>query len=108
MCKAEDLLNSEPAWRQTMTTKINVFVNEVAQKTDDLIVAKMTEHLTAHGYDKEIEINGANLRACIEKQIEKEPVIETMQGMNVRKCPECGRVLFSDRYCGDCGQLIKG
>ena len=40
MYKAEDLLNSEPAWQQTMTAKINVFVNEVAQKTDDLIVAK--------------------------------------------------------------------
>ena len=44
---------------------------------------------------------------AVKKQIEKEPVIETMQGMNVRKCPECSRVLFSDRYCGDCGQLIK-
>ena len=47
--------------------------------------------------------------ACeaLEKQIAKEPAIETMQGMTVKKCPVCSRVLFSDKYCGDCGQLIK-
>lgn len=45
--------------------------------------------------------------AALEKQIEIEPVIEVKQGMTFRKCPKCGRVLFSDAYCGDCGQKVK-
>lgn len=109
----EDLLNSEPAWRQSMTAQINVFVNEVAQKTEDLIVAKMTEHLTAHGYDKQIEINGANLRACIEKQIPKKPEKEAEDNL---LCPACGGFLgyeseckeepYQLPYCSGCGQAI--
>lgn len=112
----EDLLNSEPAWRQSMTAQINVFVNEVAQKTEDLIVAKMTEHLTAHGYDKQIEINGANLRACIERQIPK--MIEEKMWVDT-KC-ECGHVFSvhhgdgyhsvpyknKTKHCPDCGQRL--
>ncbi len=115
----EDLLNSEPAWRQSMTAQINVFVNEVAQKTEDLIVAKMTEHLTAHGYDKQIEINGANLRACIEKQIPEEPELEADgyddYGNLIYEygyCPDCRHEFEIDcfetpDYCPDCGKHLK-
>ena len=111
----EDLLNSEPAWRQSMTAQINVFVNEVAQKTEDLIVAKMKECLTAHGFDKEIEINGANLRACIEKQIPKKPVFEPGSD-EILQCQGCGADLawtsslkpkYRANYCQWCGQAIN-
>lgn len=114
----EDLLNSEPAWRQSMTAQINVFVNEVAQKTEDLIVAKMTEHLTAHGYDKQIEINGANLRTCIEKQIPEAPELEADgyddDGNWIYECgycPDCRHEFEIDYdspdYCPDCGKHLK-
>lgn len=45
--------------------------------------------------------------AALEKQVAKEPATETNQGMTFYKCPNCGRALFSDKYCGDCGQKIK-
>lgn len=60
-------------------------------------------------FDLAVQELYARMVACeaLAKQIAKEPVIEMKHGMNIKKCPECGRALFSDRYCGDCGQLIK-
>ena len=51
----------------------------------------------------------ACLVACeaLEKQIAKVAVIVTKQNLNFAQCPECGRTLFSDKYCGDCGQKVK-
>lgn len=45
--------------------------------------------------------------AALEKQIAKAPNIIEKQGMEFPHCQRCGRVVFSDKYCGDCGQLIK-
>ena len=54
-------------------------------------------------------VDAACLVACdaMQKQVAKEPATETKQGMTFYKCPNCGRALFSDKYCGDCGQKIK-
>lgn len=47
------------------------------------------------------------IKKALEKRIPEEPVIVTKQNVNFAQCPDCGRVLFSDKYCGDCGQAIK-
>ena len=47
------------------------------------------------------------IKEALEKQIAKAPNIIEKQGMEFPHCQRCGRVVFSDKYCGDCGQLIK-
>ena len=36
-----------------------------------------------------------------------EPVVEILQNVKCRRCPKCGRTLFKDKFCGDCGQAVK-
>lgn len=39
-----------------------------------------------------------------------EPVMVNLinsSGTKYRRCPKCGRTLFKDKFCGDCGQAVK-
>ena len=36
-----------------------------------------------------------------------EPEILTMQNVEYRKCPVCGKTLFYYKYCPNCGQAVK-
>jgi hypothetical protein len=44
-----------------------VFVNEIANATEDLLLGKISEFLDAKGYNRIIEINGANLIELIKR-----------------------------------------
>ena len=82
---------------------VNAFIDKAAQETDDLILGTMEDYLTEEGYHKIIEINGANLKAIVEKQIAKKPLEGGMFHCSVCMFP-LKREL--DKYCRDCGQKI--
>lgn len=83
------------------------FVNDFAQKTDDLLIGTMTQFLMDKGYSTVYEINGANLICAIEKQIAKKPKWVVIRNVDYSMCPECERVLWGKEfYCATCGQKI--
>ena len=101
---------------------IEAYVNECAKQTEDFILGVIQENLTEHGYHQKIEINGANIKAMIEKQIPKKPICKEMPyseevGFYEEwHCPTCGAYVgystecMSEpeqmKYCNDCGQHI--
>lgn len=94
---------------------VNAFIDKAAQETDDLILGTMEDYLTEEGYHKKIEINGANLKAIVEKQIAKKLIsirkIKRFDGYDMGNCPVCGEALDNSfyenlNYCFVCGQKI--
>lgn len=82
---------------------IEAYVNDNIKQTDDFILGVIQEYYTERGYHQRIEINGANLKAMIEKQIPKKAV-----GVYNNSCPAClGTVVPGiDKYCPECGQKL--
>ena len=100
---------------------VEVYVNKTVEQTEDFIIGVMQDYLTEQGYHEKWEINGANIKAAIEKQIPKRiwgnehnPVHigDTVNGL----CPICNTefVCITPRlykqkgygYCKQCGQKL--
>lgn len=95
---------------------IDVYVNEYAKQTEEFILGVIEENLTEHGYHQKIEINGANIKAAIEKQIAKK-IVSACKIDNVigGYCPTCnGTVRIKEtwlvkakgHHCSWCGQKL--
>ena len=89
---------------------IDAYVNEFAKQTENFLLGVIEENLTEHGYHQKIEINGANLKAMIEKQIPKKPRFYAHNYY----CTECGNLVGNNEfhwqrfmYCDKCGQKIS-
>ena len=96
-------------FQDSISTTINAYVNKVAKETNDLVIGVMTEYLTEQGMHKVFEINGANLLACVSKQMPKQVKLYIGQDM---QCPECNKRLRNYEgmkicYCKFCGQALE-
>lgn len=91
-------------FQDSISTTINAYVNKVAKETNDLVIGVMTEYLTEQGMHKVFEINGANLLACVSKQIPKKPIDRCM----FEECPNCQEIEIQYcNYCPTCGQKLN-
>ena len=95
---------------------IQAFVNDNVEKTDDFIIGVVQEYYNEYGYHKQFELNGANLKAMIEKQIAKEhhhtKVSDINDSIRISICPSCLGIIYTHRdeypnYCSNCGQKIS-
>ena len=61
--------------------------------------------VTMSGFDVKQVMN--RLAELEDRAEPAEPVVEILQKVKCRRCPKCGRTLFKDKFCGDCGQAVK-
>ena len=61
-----------------------------------------------------VNMSGFDVKQALSRLAELEdraepmdPVVEVLQKVKCRRCPKCGRTLFKDKFCGDCGQAVK-
>ena len=95
---------------------IDAYVNEFAKQTEDFLLGVIEENLTEHGYHQRIEINGANIKAAIEKQIPKKIVSACEIGNEIGGyCPNCHGTVKIEKtwlvkakgqHCSWCGQKL--
>lgn len=64
-----------------------------------------------------VNMSGFDVRRVLERLAELEDRAESADpvmvnfinssGTKYRRCPKCGRTLFKDKFCGDCGQAVN-
>ena len=98
---------------------VEVYINEQAKQTENFMLGVIQEYFTEQGYHEKLEINGANLKIMVGKQIAKKPLKESQcpanafNGWYLWRCPSCYHQLGvvnrpnMTAYCSDCGQKLN-
>lgn len=84
-------------------------MERLTHRKGDMVYYRKDEYLQApvnmSGFDVKQVMN--RLAELEDRAEPVEPVVEILQKVKCRRCPKCGRTLFKDKFCGDCGQAVK-
>lgn len=84
-------------------------MERLTARKGDMVYYRKDEYLQApvnmSGFDVKQVMN--RLAELEDRAEPMEPVVEVLQKVKCRRCPKCGRTLFKDKFCGDCGQAVK-
>ena len=84
-------------------------MERLTHRKGDMVYYRKDEYLQApvnmSGFDVKQVMN--RLADLEDREEPAEPEIVTMQNVEYRKCPVCGKTLFYDKYCPNCGQAVK-